>query len=142
MPAFFEVLGQRPAALSRLSRYTVANGALYVGLGLGMMVGAGPLATVVAAVEGFVIHDVGMVRVVGLTLAIIGWFYVIGGRTGAPAFGLATVADRVLVPFVLVPLWAVGELPGSVSLPFAVLDPALALGAFLVWRAEAASGEG
>jgi hypothetical protein len=61
-----------------------------------------------------------------------------GGRTGAASFGLATVADRALVPVFLLPLLALGEAPASLVLPFAILDPALALGAFLIWRAEPA----
>lgn len=104
--------------------------------GLALFVGAGAIADLVAAVEGHVITDVGLVRIAGMAVAIIGWFYVAGGRTGAASFGLATVADRALVPLFLVPVWWWGEAPATLTLSFAALDPLLAVGAWLVWRAS------
>lgn len=137
--SFFAALWARPAELSPLSTYIVANGCLYLVLGVGLLVGAGPVGGLLEAVEGTRMHDLGMVRVAGMMLAIIGWFYVMGGRTGATSFALATVADRAVVPFVLIPLWWFGELPASIAWSFALLDPALAVGAWWLWRRAEAS---
>jgi hypothetical protein len=44
-------------------------------------------------------------RVIGLTVVVIGWLYLFGGRSGARQFIVASVIDRlVFVPAVLVPL--------------------------------------
>ena len=132
---FFQALwATPPEGLSPLSRYIVANGLLYMVMGLGLYAGAGPLIEIIAAVEGTQLTDVGMVRVCGMAVLFIGWFYVMGGRTGAASFGLATVVDRLLLPAFLLPLWLLGELPASMALSFCALDPALALGALWLWR--------
>lgn len=136
MSSFFRGLWDRPAYLSLLARYTVANGVFYLATGLVLFFAAAPIAQLVSAVEGFPLHDVGLVRVAGMAVAIIGWFYIAGGRTGATSFGLATVADRALVPLFLVPVWWLGEAPALLTLPFAVLDPILALGAIALWINE------
>jgi hypothetical protein len=73
-------------------------------------------------------------RVVGLTLLVIGWLYVFGGRTGAASITASSVVDRLIfVPTVLVPLALAGVFPNSL-LAFAVLDPLLAIGAWLLMR--------
>ena len=109
----------------------MANGAAFI-------VGARPLIEIVDHLEGFRMTDVGSIRALGMALMIIGWFYVMGGRTGKASFVLATFVDRLLVPALLVPLWWLGELAGVVALPFAILDPVLGIGAYLLWRREAA----
>ncbi len=137
---FFRALwATPPEGLSPLSRYIVANGVLYLVLGLGMYFGASPLIGLVAALEGSQLTDVGLVRVCGMAVAFIGWFYVMGGRTGAASFGLATVVDRLLLPAFLLPLWLLGELPASLALSFCALDPALALVALWLWRRDRTS---
>ncbi len=71
-------------------------------------------------------------RVLGLTVAVIGWLYVFGGRSGGRQIVAATVVDRVLfVPIVLVPLALTGVFP-HVLITFAILDPSLALGGRLI----------
>ena len=87
-------------------------------------------------VEGFAGYEEGLARSVGVTLAVIGWFYVMGGRTRADSFGLSTVVDRLLIPVVLVPLMLMGKVAPGMALPFAVLDPLLGVGAYVVWRRE------
>ena len=75
----------------------------------------------------FVGDEATLVRVIGMLLAVVGWFYFFGGRTGGRQFVAATVLDRlVLVPLVLVPTVLAGVFP-RMMLVFAVLDPALAL---------------
>ena len=77
-----------------------------------------------------------MARVVGMSVAIIGWLYFFGGRSGGRQFVAASVIDRlVLVPLVLVPLALSGAFTHTL-LFFAVLDPALAL---VAWRLLASS---
>ena len=131
MPAskrFFATLAALPAGgLSPLSRYTVANGVLYMVLGAAMLLGP-------RSVLGLVLAEPGSARLLGMMLTIIGWFYVMGGRTGADSFALATVVDRALVPVVLGGLVLTGQVAAGEVAAFAVLDPLLALGAYLLWR--------
>jgi uncharacterized membrane protein len=69
-------------------------------------------------------------RVIGLTIVVIGWLYFFGGRTGTRQFIAASVVDRlVFVPVVLIPLALAGVFP-HLFLTFAVLDALLALGAW------------
>ena len=57
----------------------------------------------------FVGHEGALFRVIGMAVAVIGWLYVFGGRSGAQQFGPASVLDRVVrVPVVLVPLVIAG----------------------------------
>jgi hypothetical protein len=52
------------------------------------------------------------IRVIGLRLAVIGWLYLFGGRSGAQQIVAASVADRlVFVPAVLVPVALAGAFP-------------------------------
>jgi hypothetical protein len=70
--------------------------------------------------------------VVGMAVAVIGWLYVFGGRSGARQFGPASVVDRVvLVPVVLVPLVTAGVFPHVLG-AFAILDPSLGIGAWML----------
>jgi hypothetical protein len=133
---FLAALAATPAGgLSPLCRYVVANGWFYLVVGLSLL--ALPTAVTEAAflaeLDGY---EPGLVRVLGLTLAVIGWFYVMGGRTGATSFALATVVDRLLVPFVLFPLALTGAVPAAGVLPIAVIDPILALGALAIWHRQ------
>ena len=73
---------------------------------------------------------------IGLTLVVIGWLYLAGGRTDSPEFSAATVVDRlVFVPLVLVPLAVVGVFP-RLLLTLAILDPLLAVGTWLLISRE------
>ena len=137
--SFWSVLwSQPPGPHSRLSRYIVANGFLYMAIGAGIY-----LAPVALLERAFFLPPLtpleqGLLRALGSVAAIIGWFYVMGGRTRAASFCLATVADRFLVPFLFVPLWVRGLGPPGRVFSFAILDPVLAIGAYLIWRREAA----
>jgi len=115
-----------------LSRYIVSNGALY--LAFGAVVLAWPEVTYLMGADQFEAGESGLVRVLGFVMMIIGWFYVMGGRTGATSFGLATVVDRAIVPIVLGALAFSGAVDGGLVVAFAVLDPVLALGGFVIWR--------
>lgn len=125
-----ELLATGPS--TPLSRYIIGNGALY--LVFGAVVVAWPEITYLMGADDFQAGESGLVRVLGFVMMIIGWFYVMGGRTGATSFGLATVADRAVVPFALCGIAATGAVDWGLILPFAILDPALAVGAFIIWR--------
>jgi hypothetical protein len=63
---------------------------------------------------------------------VIGWLYLFGGLSGGRRIVAASVLDRVvLVPLVLVPLAIAGVFPHFL-LTFALLDPTLAIGAWLL----------
>lgn len=77
-----------------------------------------------------------LMRVVGLTVIIIGWFYVFGGRSGSRQVVAASIIDRLLfVPLVIVPLALTGTFP-HLLLSFAIFDATLALGAWALLRRE------
>ena len=119
-------LAEAPAQRSAASRFTSACGLLYMAAGLSMLVWPGQ-AQAMFGERAFVGDEATLVRVIGMLLAVVGWFYFFGGRTGGRQFVAATVLDRlVLVPLVLVPTVLAGVFP-RMMLVFAVLDPALAL---------------
>ena len=77
-------------------------------------------------------NEAALIRVIGMTLMIIGWLYLFGGLSGGRRIVAAGVLDRVvLVPLVLVPLAIAGVFPHFL-LAFAVLDPTLGIGAWLL----------
>lgn len=133
--SFLQTLLASPRA-TPLSRYTTWNGLFYIANGLLLYAWPGAAQALFMA-SPFQAGEAGLVRMTGLTLAVVGWFYVMGGRTGADSFGLATVVDRALVPLFLVPLALTGAVDPHLALPFAILDPLLGLGAFVTWRRQA-----
>ncbi|MFE1599742.1 hypothetical protein [Methylobacterium sp. ID0610] len=119
-------------SLSAASRYTAMNGVIYLAAGALLMACPGATQAVFRE-RAFVGDEQGLIRVVGMTVAVIGWLYLFGGRSGARQIVAASVVDRlVLVPAVLVPLAAAGVFP-HLLVTFAVLDPALALGAWILF---------
>ena len=128
-------LADAPADLPTPSRFTALCGVFYAATGLVLLAWPGIVQTVFRD-PAFVGREEALLRVLGMLIAIVGWFYFFGGRTGGRQFVAATVIDRlVLVPAVLIPTAAAGVFP-HVMLTFAVLDPALALVAwYLLSRA-------
>jgi hypothetical protein len=115
-----------------MSKYTALNGVIY--LAAGAMLVAWPGATQALFMDrAFVGDEQGLVRVMGLTVAVIGWFYLFGGRSGARQIVAASVVNRLtFVPAVLLPLALSGVFP-HLLVTFAVLDPALAIGAWVLF---------
>jgi hypothetical protein len=71
--------------------------------------------------------------VIGLTVIVIGWLYVFGGRSGARQIIAASVIDRLIfVPAVLIPVAMAGVFP-HLLLTFALLDALLAVGAWILF---------
>ncbi|MBR9805409.1 hypothetical protein GYB62_02745 [bacterium] len=77
--------------------------------------------------SAFIGREEGLIRAIGMVLAVIGWFYIFGGRSGASQFVAATVVDRItIVPLVLIGLVLTGVFP-RVFLGVAILDPLLGI---------------
>ena len=75
-------------------------------------------------------------RVIGLTIVVIGWLYFFGGRSGTRQFIAASVVDRLIfVPVVLVPLAIAGVFP-RLFLTFTIIDALLAIGAWVLLARE------
>ena len=106
--SFFNDLLEKPANLSTASKYSVMNGCIYLALGALFIVWPGSVQTIFMDAP-FVGQESALFRVTGMAVAVIGWLYLFGGRSGARQFGPASVLDRVvLVPAVLVPLVIAG----------------------------------
>ena len=124
-------LRERPATLSTVSRYTVMNGFIYLAAGVLLIVWPGA-AQALFMERAFVGDEGGLFRVLGLTVVVIGWLYLFGGRSGGRQVVAASVVDRLIfVPVVLVPLAIVGVFP-HLLLAFAALDVTLAVGAWMI----------
>lgn len=133
--SILKTLMEIPQTLSKASRYTAMNGVIYMAFGTLMLI----MPDVVRSIymePAFVGREEGLVRLVGMMLAIVGWFYFFGGRSGAKQIVAAAILDRIIVvPAVLVPLGVLGVFP-NLLFSFAVLDPALAIGAWFLLQKE------
>jgi len=126
---------ERPANLSAASVYSVVNGVIYLTAGVLLIVWPGVTQTLFMD-RDFVGDERGLVRVLGLTVVVIGWLYLFGARTGGRQFIAATVIDRLIfVPVVLLPLAFTGVFP-HVLVAFTILDMSLAVGAWLLLSRE------
>jgi hypothetical protein len=133
--SFINDLLEKPANLSTESKYAVMNGYMYLALGGLLIVWPGAVQTIFMD-RPFVGDEGALFRVVGMALAVIGWLYVFGGRSGARQFGPASVLDRVvLVPVVLVPLVIAGVFP-HIFAAVAILDPTLGIVAWVLHNRE------
>lgn len=131
--SLFDALRESPSDLAISSKFTVLNGNLYMGVGTLLLIWPGAVQTLFFDPE-FVGRESALVRILGMTVAIIGWLYFFGGRSGGRQVVAASVLDRiVLVPLVLVPLAVAGIFP-HLLLTFAILDPVLGLVAWHLLR--------
>jgi len=122
---------EKPSTLSPASKYTVVNGVIYLGLGALLIIWPGVVQTIFME-PPFVGHEGALVRVIGLTILVIGWLYLFGGLSGSRQFIAAGVIDRLIfVPAVLVPLAVAGVFPHFLG-TFAIFDPSLAIGAWML----------
>ena len=128
--SLIKVLLEKPSTLSVASRYTAMSGLLYFGVGALLMAWPGATQTLFKE-PAFVGHEAGLIRVIGMTVAVIGWFYVFGGRSGVRQFVAASVIDRLAVPAVVLPLAIAGVFP-HLLVTFAILDPSLAIVAWVL----------
>ena len=126
-------LWETPPNLSRASRWTAMNGYIYLGLGALFVIWPRAVQTIFRD-DDFAAHEEALFRVLGMTVMVIGWLYLFGGRSGGRQTVAASILDRwILVPAVLVPLAIAGVFPHAL-LAFALLDASLALGAWILRR--------
>jgi hypothetical protein len=126
---------EKPANLSTGSKYTVVNGIMYIGAGLLLILWPG-IAQTMFRDRAFVGDEQGLLRVVGVAVTVIGWFYFIGGRSGSKQTVAASVIDRLtIVPLVLFPLAISGVFP-HLLIVFALFDVTLGIGAWVLLQRE------
>src|SRR5689334_11929180 len=102
--SFLKDLRQKPPGLTVTSKYTALNGIGYLLVGVILIVWPGITQTLFRE-PAFAGHEQALVRVIGLTVVVIGWLYIFGGRSGARQFIAASVIDRLIfVPVVLIPV--------------------------------------
>ena len=124
---------EKPATLSIPSKYVVMNGAIYLLLGTIFIFWPGVTQTLFME-RAYVGDEQGLMRALGLTLAVIGWLYVFGGRSDKRQFTAASVVDRLIfVPVVLLPMAIAGVFP-HLLVAFTILDMSLAVGAWVLLR--------
>ena len=135
MPLFTDLL-EKPSNLSTASKYTVMNGALYLGAGVLMIAWPGMVQTLFRDAP-FVGQEGALFRVIGLLLVVVGWLYLFGGRSGARQPVAASVIDRLIfVPLVFLPLAYAGVFP-HLLVTFAIIDPLLGIGAWVLLSRKA-----
>jgi hypothetical protein len=124
--SLFADLKESPPNLSISSKYTALNGIVYLALGALLIIWPGAVQTLLLD-RDFVGNEAALIRVVGMAVAVIGWLYFFGGRSGGRQVVAASVLDRIiLVPLVLVPIALAGVFPHMLT-AFAILDPTLGL---------------
>lgn len=122
-------LKETPSNLRQSSKFNVLNGVLYFAAGMLLILWPGAVQVLFGEAE-FVGNEASLIRVVGMAVAVIGWLYFFGGRSGGRQFTAASVLDRIiLVPLVLVPIAMSGVYP-ALFIAFAILDPVLGLTAW------------
>jgi len=126
---------EKPSSLSTASRYTVLNGVIYLGAGVLLIAWPGLTQTLLME-RAFVGSEQGLIRVIGLTVVVIGWLYLFGGLSGGRQIVAASVIDRLIfVPVVALPLAIAGVFPHLLVL-FTLMDMALAVGAWVLFNRE------
>ena len=128
-------LRDKPSRLTVASKYSALNGVGYLVVGAILIVWPGVTQTLFRE-PAFAGHEQALMRVIGLTVAVIGWLYFFGGRSGTRQFIAASVIDRLIfVPAVLIPLVIAGVFP-HLFLTFTIIDAFLAIGAWLLLARE------
>ena len=72
---------EQPADLASTSKYTIVNGVMYLGMGAGTTCWPGMIQTIFRD-AAFVESEAALIRIVGLTVVVIGWLYLFGGLSG------------------------------------------------------------
>ena len=128
---------QKPPTLTPASKYTVINGFMYLGLGVALILWPGAIQTLFRE-RAFIGDEQGLFRALGMAVALIGYYLVIGGRAGSRQATAASVIDRLtVVPLVLLPLAIAGVFP-HFMITVVVVDFCLATSTWLILRADRA----
>jgi len=88
-------LRHKQTGLTTASKYTALNGIGYLVVGAVLIVWPG-VTQMIFREPDFVGHEQALMRVIGLTVVVIGWLYFFGGSSGARQFVAASVIDRLL----------------------------------------------
>ena len=132
MSLLSELLYKAPN-LSAASNFSILNGVFYMATGALFILWPGSVQTLFQD-PPFVGNEQALFRVIGMAVAVIGWLYFFGGRSGLRQFVAAAIIDRIiLVPAVLLPLVLSGVFPHSLGV-FAILDPCLGIAAWILSR--------
>lgn len=124
-----DALCDSPSSLPTSSRFTILNGIIYMGAGLLLLFWPAGVQVLFSDRE-FSGSEAELIRIQGMLIAIIGWFYFFGGRSGARQIVAASVIDRIfVVPAVLIPMAMIDVFPHT-FLTFAFLDPCFG---FIAW---------
>jgi hypothetical protein len=124
-----------PTPLPKVALFNIFCGALYLANGAVIIAWPG-IAQTLFLEPAFIGHESGLLRVIGMTLAIIGWLYIFASRSGGTQVAAATVLDRItIVPLVLFAVSLTGTFP-HLFLVFAILDPILGLTAWYLLTRE------
>ena len=126
---------EKPPILTTASKYTVFNGVVYVSLGVLLILWPGAIQTVFRE-RVFIGDEQGLMRVIGLVVLLIGYYLVIGGRSGSRQATAASVIDRMtIVPLVLLPLATSGVFPRFL-ITVVIVDFCLAVTTWMFLRAD------
>jgi hypothetical protein len=79
--SLIEDLVERPFDQAITSRYTAMNGLIYLGAGTLVLVWPGMVQTIFRD-AAFVGNEAALIRVMGMTVMVIGWLYLFGGLSG------------------------------------------------------------
>ena len=85
---------EHPGDLPVPSKYTAINGLFYLGSGAIMMVWPDAIQTIFRDAP-FIGNEAALIRILGMTVAVIGWLYLFGSLSGDRRIVAASVLDRV-----------------------------------------------
>ncbi|HAN30707.1 MAG TPA: hypothetical protein DCQ06_03845 [Myxococcales bacterium] len=142
MNHYFQSLLARPnTPPTRLSLFTERCGYFYAVLGFSFLFAPNAQAAL-GLLPPFSGQEEGLYRLIGLALGFIGYFYIFGGRGQSKTFGLATVLDRLVVPFLGLYIYLSSSIEVMIVLPLCIIDPILGATAYWLWRKDEADAQG
>lgn len=120
---------------TRLTKFTEGCGFLYLFIGAAYFFFPS-LQVQLGMIPAYQGQEEALLRFVGMSLGLIGYLYIFGARTNVKSFGLSTIVDRLLVPFLILFVFSVSEINLVLVLPLAILDPTLAVVAYILWKKD------
>ena len=138
MKLFRDLIGKSPDQ-TPVTRFLASNGLIYIVVGVVMVAWPGSMQSVFGEVD-FVGREAGLIRVLGLTVVIIGVLYMLGGRGHSKQIIAVSILCRpVLVPATIIPLAIGGVFPGLLY-TFVILDVGLSLIMLVIYRRHERGG--